>query len=362
MATGDYASPLLAEAVGGSRFAETAKVLPVLFVVCNIAGLWGIYMWFHCMRLWRIPEKHEQAVWQVAVFNSITVMLLMNYVQCILVHPGSIPSKYEDPSWDFVPQDGKRSEDGQLQETKKSGERRHCKWCGKFKPDRCHHCRVCRMCILKMDHHCPWIYNCVGFRNHKYFFLLLVYSAAACHFITWTMVESVKVSIDSTVPFADMFAVLFGETLAAFLGILVTVFLCFHIWLMLRGMTTIEFCEKGKGRSPYDRGLAGNIRTVLGDNPMLWLLPLSLPPGRGLHYLGEDEPEPETAVPIRDLEGSRGSHKRGSSQKTQGREPRHPACGGTPQEDAFISGSESNSITEAAERKHGYGAVDSDSH
>merc|ERR1719396_148100 len=169
-----------------------------------------------------------------------------------------------------------------LQEVKKSGDRRHCKWCAKYKPDRCHHCRVCRTCILKMDHHCPWIYNCVGFNNHKYFFLLLLYTVIDLHFIAWTMIESLENSVAPSTPFVRMFLVLFGETLAGFLGILITVFWCFHIWLMLKAMTTIEFCEKqikrtGYEASTYDRGVFGNMKAVLGENVLTWFLPFHQP-------------------------------------------------------------------------------------
>merc|ERR1711879_1135054 len=170
-------------------------------------------------------------------------------------------------------------------EQKKNGERRHCKWCAKYKPDRCHHCRVCRTCILKMDHHCPWIYNCVGFNNHKYFFLLLFYCTIDCQIIMWTMKDSLHVALNNpSTPFMSMFLLLFGETLTAFLGLLVTVFFAFHVWLMFKAMTTIEFCEKSMKRmhydgSIYDRGNYGNIKAVLGDNPFLWFLPLNPPSG-----------------------------------------------------------------------------------
>ncbi|NXT79272.1 ZDH15 Palmitoyltransferase, partial [Zapornia atra] len=68
-----------------------------------------------------------------------------------------------------------------------SGGVRFCDTCQLIKPDRCHHCSVCAVCVLKMDHHCPWVNNCIGFSNYKFFLLFLAYSLLYCLYIAATV-------------------------------------------------------------------------------------------------------------------------------------------------------------------------------
>ncbi|XP_068640736.1 protein S-acyltransferase 11-like [Aristolochia californica] len=48
-----------------------------------------------------------------------------------------------------------------------------CVYCAKPKSPRTHHCRSCSICVLDMDHHCPFIGNCVGAANHRSFITFL---------------------------------------------------------------------------------------------------------------------------------------------------------------------------------------------
>jgi len=58
-----------------------------------------------------------------------------------------------------------------------------CPDCESIKSLRSRHCSICNKCVERYDHHCPWINNCVGTRNHGPFygfvlsvFLQLIYS------------------------------------------------------------------------------------------------------------------------------------------------------------------------------------------
>lgn len=48
-----------------------------------------------------------------------------------------------------------------------------CRTCLIAKDLRVFHCSQCNVCILRHDHHCPWLSICIGSGNHKMFLVLL---------------------------------------------------------------------------------------------------------------------------------------------------------------------------------------------
>mgnify|MGYP001003417434 CR=1 FL=1 len=130
-------------------------------------------------------------------------------------------------------------------ERKKYGGVRMCQRCLRTKPDRCHHCSQCNKCILKMDHHCPWVANCIGFGNYKYFINMLLYASLSCILVVFTSDRVIAAVLSKEdVDYRTAYFIVTAYVLACVFGFIITGFLCFHLWLIKNQYTTIEFCEK----------------------------------------------------------------------------------------------------------------------
>jgi len=276
-----------------------ASLLPPMTVLTMVSGVWSIYLFLHLLPQLQLgfpiehfdPDVASRGWIHFLISQVLSGLMMVCFAKASLTPPGSVPEAVE---WRF----GAFKDPNMTSEVKGTGERRRCKHCLIYKPDRCHHCRICRCCILKMDHHCPWIMNCVGFRNHKYFLQLVFYSLLSCIFIGGTILETIFQSVHKDMPISQRFLLMLCFVTTAFMGFLLTLFSGFHVMLMMKGLTTIEFCEKQtsvaspqSGRfSKYDYGAYRNLKACLGPNPWLWFLPLDPPAGDGLSFVDPVSP------------------------------------------------------------------------
>jgi palmitoyltransferase ZDHHC2/15/20 len=109
---------------------------------------------------------------------------------------------------------------------------------------------------------------------------MLFYTACTNWFIvitTWPLFASV---LDhDTINYGLSYYIITSYLLAGTLALVIGGFFVFHLWLIGKQYTTIEFCEKRSENdsnfktSPYNRGPIQNMRNVFGNNILIWLVP-----------------------------------------------------------------------------------------
>lgn len=77
--------------------------------------------------------------------------------------------------------------DSELQDKRDDG-LRVCPYCKIVRPPRAQHCYICNVCVLELDHHCPWTGKCIGKNNIRFFYLFLVFIPISIGFMVLSSV------------------------------------------------------------------------------------------------------------------------------------------------------------------------------
>ncbi|CAA0842670.1 Probable protein S-acyltransferase 14 [Striga hermonthica] len=228
------------------------------------------------------------------LFHGLLVMLLWSYFSVVFTDPGSVP-----PNWRPAA-DEERGDSDPLTSTEfptdsENSRVRYCRKCNQLKPPRCHHCSVCGRCILKMDHHCVWVVNCVGALNYKYFLLFLFYTFLETSLVTLSLLpQFIAFFSDGEIPGtpASLATTFLAFVLNLAFALSVMGFLIMHISLVAANTTTIEAYEKKTTpKWRYDLGRKRNFEQVFGMDRKYWFLPAyteedirRIPALQGLEY------------------------------------------------------------------------------
>jgi len=186
----------------------------------------------------------------------LTICTTTHYYWACTTHPGSPATEPPPPPHHHLIQ-------------------RHCPKCLKrgitppLKPERAHHCRHCGQCQLKYDHHCPWINQCVGLRNERFFLLFLFYLSISCAWIVYWGWPCFTDTFDFATPWpfwSPRIFMILTWVLALAIGVAIAIMFGWQLWLVAKGETTVESSDNEYYRTLFSQ--RGQVSKQL-SNPVL---------------------------------------------------------------------------------------------
>lgn len=150
------------------------------------------------------------------------------------------------------------------------------------------HCSICNKCIIRFDHHCKWLNNCIGARNYCAFLICLISAILASLFVTGLSVTELslllffdriidqpatnittKNATDSVVlfivPISDttiIIAISAIGILSAIVAILLLHLCFFHGYIACLGLTTYEYIRNKREKKSVATTIATTDTTA----------------------------------------------------------------------------------------------------
>ncbi|XP_076065728.1 DNZDHHC/NEW1 zinc finger protein 11 [Oratosquilla oratoria] len=244
-------------------------------ITCIILTYCAIFYADYVVINWIILQTMRNSLWgavHVLFFNTVIFLTIMSHLRAVLSDPGIVPLPQSRIDFSDMHSGGEQNNDWTV-----------CARCEMYRPPRAHHCRICQRCIRRMDHHCPWINNCVGEWNQKYFLQFLMYVGVLAFYAIFLIAYSwLKDCHDCAKDMITKQGRVLHTVILTMESILFGMFVVAILFDQMQAIFTDETAvEQVKKQGPYraHRPKMVLLREVCGrGDPALWVFPCTSSP------------------------------------------------------------------------------------